>query len=234
MSSPQHIILANVTASGDGVSAGLDIGAGRSVARFTLDVTAATGPLVVTVETSRDEVTWRAVGTFPEASAPAVLELALGGLERFVRASWTTATSATFALEGDAHQVYATARDVVRYGLPERALSGIPAEDVVAQLLAASALADGPLAAAGFLLPLLAWGDDLREAVAVIAAEGCLVQRGFSPTGDDQTIVDRASRRRTWLSNIGDGGVLSPATVGTPPAVVPAGGVVVSRPRRGW
>lgn len=236
MSSSQSITLVEPQSiGGSGASAALDLGV-RHAARLTLDVAAVGGTLSVTVETSRDGILWRLAGAFSAVATAGASWLSVGGLERYARATWSVSASgsATFSVGGDAHQVYASPQDLARYGLPAQALVGIAPSDLVEQLLAASALADGPLSAAGFLLPLLAWGDDLREAVAVIAAEGCLAQRGFSATGDDQTIVDRATRRRTWLSSIGDGGVLSPETKGTPPEVVAASAIVVSLPRRGW
>lgn len=237
MSSPEAFALADALAvNADGASPSVEITGARYAARLTVELSDVSGEVSVQIEASRDGVSWRALGEAIEADEALSLSTTVGGVERFLRASWRVepGASARITVTGEAHQSYATLSDLVRYGLPEGALQGVSDSERVEQLLAASAIADGPLAAAGFVLPLISWGDDLREAVASIAAAGCLVHRGFSPEGSDGVIIERGEARRKWLDGVGDGGRISPATKGTPPPVVAAGAVVVSKPRRGW
>lgn len=232
MSSPESIVLADsLEINASGVSQAIDIAGSRCAARLNVELTDVQGEVSVRFETSQS-------GTLYKVVSPEINEscsISIGGVERLLQAAWTVSEggSARLTITGESHQCYATLADLVRYGLPEHALQDVPITERVEQLLAASSIADGPLYAAGFVLPLISWGDDLREAVASIAAANCLVQRGFSPEGSDQTIVDRGERRRRWLDGIGDGGRISPLTRGTPPQVVPASAVVVSRRRRG-
>lgn len=79
----------------------------RGVARLKLDVTAASGTsptLNVTIQTSRDGVTWYTAGTFPQATAVSN-ESKVFAVDRFVRASWAiagTSPSFTFSIVGEA------------------------------------------------------------------------------------------------------------------------------------
>lgn len=232
MSSPESIVLAgSITIDGNGVSQAIDIAPARYAARLNIEITDVVGEVSIRFETSQGGTLWKVISdTFTESCS-----VSIGGVERLLQASWQVSpgSSARLTITGESHQCYASLADLTRYGLPEHALADISISERIEQLLAASSIADGPLYAAGFTLPLLSWGDDLREAVASIAAANCLIQRGFSPEGSDQTIVDRGERRRRWLDGIGDGGRISPMTKGTPPQVVPASAVVVSRPRRG-
>lgn len=232
MSSPESIVLADslgIIASG--VSQAIDIIGSRYAARLNIELEDVVGEVSIRFETSQGGTLWKVISdTFTESCA-----ISIGGVERLLQASWQVSEggSARLSITGESHQCYATLADLVRYGLPEKALQGVSTSERIEQLLASSALADGPLHAAGFILPLISWGDDLREAVASIAAANCLTQKGFSPGGSDDIIIDRGERRRRWLDGIGDGGRISPMTRGTPPVVVPASAVVVSRPRRG-
>lgn len=237
MSSPEAITLAKaLVVAADGVSPSVEITGARYAARLLVWLANVSGEVSVSIETSCDGLEWRALGEPIAADETLSLSTTIGGVERFLRVAWQAepGTSARLTVTGEAHQSYATLQDLVRFGIPDHALAGVPDSERVEQLLAASAFADGPLHAAGFILPLVSWGDDLREAVASIAAAGCLVHRGFSPEGSDGVIIERGEARRKWLDGVGDGGRISPATKGTPPPVVAAGGVVISKPRRGW
>lgn len=92
------------TATGNG--AAVELG-DRTAVRLTLDVTAAsgTGPtLDVTVQTSRDGVTWYEAGTFTQATG-AGTQRKVFAVDRFVRGSWTvggTTPSFTFSMLGEA------------------------------------------------------------------------------------------------------------------------------------
>jgi hypothetical protein len=92
------------TASGSGP--GLQMGA-KSTARLDLAVTAAagTGPtMTVTIEHSHDGTTWVAHSAFPAVTAAGTVRKVFGGLDNYVRATWTmggTTPSFTFSVSGD-------------------------------------------------------------------------------------------------------------------------------------
>lgn len=128
---------------------------------------------------------------------------------------------------------YATAEDLERLGIPDRALESVATEEREAALEAASRLADGYLAAQ-FTLPLSAWGDDLRDAVVAIAIYRVMVRRGYDPDGGGNTEIRRRYEDAiAWLERIASGKV-HPAVTDATPDVDDAAPVVISPPRRGW
>lgn len=77
----------------------------RAVARLKLDVTAISSgtTLDVTIETSRDGVTWYTSGTFTQKTSSTGAEEKLFMLDRFVRTKYTSVgTSYTFSVIGEA------------------------------------------------------------------------------------------------------------------------------------
>lgn len=132
---------------------------------------------------------------------------------------------------------YATAADLARLGLSAKALTGIPLADQDAALAAASAVADGYLAAR-YTLPLLAWGDDLKRAVSLIAAYDLMTRRGYSPEGGDEQLRLRYEDGVKWLEQVGKGAISPVGLVESPPSATPAPGdsgpVIAQRPLRGW
>ena len=94
---------------------------------------------------------------------------------------------------------YATTTDFTALGLPAAALGSI---DPTAAIAAASARADGYLASR-YTLPLVTWGEDLRDAVCAIAAYTLLSQRGFNPdAAADANVRDRYLDAIRWLEGI--------------------------------
>jgi hypothetical protein len=91
------------TATGQGAAVALG---DRGTLRLLLDVTAASGTLDVTVETSFDGATgWRSLGTFAQKTAVASERKSFSGCDRYVRATWTvggTTPSFTFSVVGEA------------------------------------------------------------------------------------------------------------------------------------
>lgn len=132
---------------------------------------------------------------------------------------------------------YATAADLARLALPARALTGILLADQDAALDAASALADGYLAAR-YTLPLLAWGDDLRRTVSLIAAYDLMTRRGYSPEGGDEQLRLRYEDGMKWLEQVSKGTINPTGFEESPPSATPAPGdsgpVIAERPLRGW
>ena len=92
------------TAAGSGPAVAMGA---KSTARLTLTVTAAagTGPtMTVTIEHSADGVTWVAHSSFAAATAAGAQRKVFGGLDNFVRATWTvggTTPSFTFSVAGE-------------------------------------------------------------------------------------------------------------------------------------
>jgi hypothetical protein len=90
------------TAAGSGPS--VDTGE-RSTLRLTLNVTAASGTspsLTATIEHSADGSTWRPHSSFAAATAVATERKTFGGIDRYVRVTWTlTGTSFTFSVSGE-------------------------------------------------------------------------------------------------------------------------------------
>jgi phage gp36-like protein len=132
---------------------------------------------------------------------------------------------------------YADRTDLVRLGLRAEALTGVTTDAQDAALEAASDVADSYLRAR-YELPLTAWGDDLRRAVAAIAALDVMTARGFSPAaGADDLLMRRQEQALTWLKDVAanratvSGGNTTPTTSTRARATGPT---VASRGQRGW
>ena len=91
------------TASGDG--APIDTGE-RSTLRLLLSVTAVSGTTpsaTVNIQQSADGTTWRAHSSFAAATGVSTERKTFGGIDRYVRATWTisgTTPSLTFSVSG--------------------------------------------------------------------------------------------------------------------------------------
>lgn len=100
---------------------------------------------------------------------------------------------------------YATRDELARGGLRAAALSGVSTADQDAALVAASGEADGYLAKR-YLLPLVAWGDDLRRRVVHIATYDLLATRGYAPaSGVDPLVAKRHDDAIFWLRDVAKG-----------------------------
>lgn len=76
-------------------------------------------------------------------------------------------------------------------------------------------------------LPLVEWGDDLRRAVAHIAAYDLLSARGFNPnTGSDIAVRDRYLEALKWLTQVAKGEAELVDLVDTTPTVNERGPLV--------
>jgi len=199
-----------------GAGASVDLGTNDSV-WLDLDVTAAAGStpsLVVTLETSRDGVSWRQVGTaFATRTAAGTERKAFGPCSRYVRARWTITGSGatfTFALTGTASRPYANLEDLVQLGINAAALTGISDERRMRALETACTRANDLLADARYTLPLTTWGDSLRNDVAALASWELMSSRGFNPeAGSDLAVRKRyddamAALKRGSYSDIVD------------------------------
>lgn len=223
----------------DGTGQTVDVGEHRSVVRASLLVAELTGAqLDVTLETSSDQTSWRALGALGTLRGIGrTAERTIPGCERYIRVTWDlTGTAVTFAVNGAAHQLYATPADIQRAHLPSVALEAVPEEQVIDALLAATDEAEGYLTS-GHTLPLVSWNDDLRMHVAGLAAYSLMRSRGFDPTGSDALIVKGRDDAIAWLSKIAArklspcGLVDSTPSAGSSPAFARVRGTDESR---GW
>lgn len=133
---------------------------------------------------------------------------------------------------------YATTADLVRFGLPSAALTGVSSTTQDEAISAASAFADSYLRSR-YAVPLTSYGDDLSQCVCALAAESLLLTRGFDPNrANGDVIAQRADNARAWLRDVAagraavSGGVTTPApTVYARAASAPT---VASSSERGW
>jgi phage gp36-like protein len=98
---------------------------------------------------------------------------------------------------------YATRADLSTYGLPDGTLDGVDDAVIDAALVAASNVADGSLAAAGYRISLLTWSTDLTQAVCAVASWDLMCRRGFNPdSGADAVIRQRYEDAQEYLKDI--------------------------------
>lgn len=134
---------------------------------------------------------------------------------------------------------YAEITDLITLGIVASSISGHTTPAKEAALDSASAFADGYLRTR-FTLPLSAWGADLTECVAVLAAETLLNTAGHNPAmGRDDITTRRSERWRQWLRDLADGRVTIAVTDATPTdtsddAEASAGVVASYTTKRGW
>jgi hypothetical protein len=96
-----NLFPSQTVAVGTTTTAGFEVG-DRRLACLTLTSTALGGNLDVTVQTSADNATWRAVASFAQQAAPATERKSFGPFDRFIRLSNVVATGpATFAVTGE-------------------------------------------------------------------------------------------------------------------------------------
>jgi phage gp36-like protein len=130
--------------------------------------------------------------------------------------------------------VYATLDEFQALGLPPGALVGLAEADILRALRAASARATSYLGQR-YRLPLVAWGDDLRIAVAWMAAWALLSRRGFNPeAGADVAVRKNYEDAVGWLRDVARGGLDPTDVEDSSPAVLEDAAVVLTEDRRGW
>lgn len=211
----------------------------RTFVELTLDVTALAVTTVATVivETSRTGTEWVFAGRFDALSKPATRALVVSDALRFIRCRWSlagTSPSATFALTGTAHQLYAVPADIARYGLPATALEVLLPEQLARACLAASGEAEGYLSSA-YTLPLASWDVGTRSHIARMAAYEAMRYRGFDPdSGKDTSLEIGRSEAVTWLNRIANGKLRPPGIVDSTPAATENEVYVASDRGRSW
>lgn len=92
--------------------------------------------------------------------------------------------------------------------VPTGTLEDLSSEDLDAAIASASSMADSYLGQV-FDLPLTAWGEDVRRAVAQIATYYAMQKRGFNPDSDDGAAIRLGyTDAMKWLEAIGQGKAL--------------------------
>lgn len=101
--------------------------------------------------------------------------------------------------------LYATIDDLNTYGLPAKVLASVSAADKTAALTAASAVVDSYIGSR-VTLPLSAWGVDITEVTAKIAAYTLLNRRGWQPgVGDSDQFRRGYDDAVHWLRDVSKG-----------------------------
>jgi hypothetical protein len=97
------VTLAPLASVAAGTTASPSVETGRrTTARLTLTATSGTGTLDVTVQTSRDGVTWRTAGTFAQLTGAGSEPKCFAGLDRYVRLSSAVGTGPfVFSVAGE-------------------------------------------------------------------------------------------------------------------------------------
>jgi phage gp36-like protein len=234
---------ASGTESASGTGTAVDIDTLRTALQMRLIVAEidADAEFVVHVETSADETTWRAMGSFV-AYGPGVTRVGLASADRYVRARWQLASgkSATFVFSGDAHVVYADPDDLATTGVRPEAIEDVDETIKVHSLIMASADMDAALKTR-FHMPLSAWGEDVRGRTAARAVYYIFKHRGFDPSGADAVIIldgghvlenGMPSAVERWLTGVAKGQVHPVGVVDSTPTKREFGARVRSKPRR--
>lgn len=250
MADPLDITLhASAAETSSGTSAAgdvVDIEAHRACVRVRLDVSVITGVadsstdyLTVTVQTAPDATNgpWRDVGSFDAQSAVgSALRQTFGPCDRYVRLSWTLAgavSSATFAVYGEAHQLFCTPDDVKELAIRAAALDLYTDNALCGFCLRGSDKTYSALSASAEP-PITAWSREIVGATADLAAYYALKARGINPDGPDKELVRAAAAAEKYLQRIAEG-LDAPADVtDQTPDDYEGGALVSSDAQRGW
>lgn len=223
------------TETSSGVGTPVDLGETDRFLSMTVAVSAITGTLTTVIESAPSASgPWTACGEPSSETEPRSIAQGQWVRLRWVGApSGATPFSATFAVTAEPSYTYADLTDLHTYGMPSVALRDVPTTTKAKALRAASMKADTKLGLA-FDLPLISWGDDLRECVAKIAAYDLLSFKGFNPDGDDANVRTRHDDAWKLLGQVADLRAKLQNIVDSTEDVDDNGIVVVSRPARGW
>jgi phage gp36-like protein len=136
-----------------------------------------------------------------------------------------------------AAQQYAQTSDLYSLSVFSAALNTISSADQNAALLAASERLDSYLRQK-FSLPLLLWGQDVKQWVCDVAAFMLLSKRGFNPqNAGDALIVKRYDDQIAWAKGVARGEIV-PDVVDSSPGAQAGSPIdeatVITSPQRGW
>jgi len=130
---------------------------------------------------------------------------------------------------------YAAPDDLVLFGVPNPVIDSLSHDEVLRYLAAASDWAD-TLIQNHHALPLLQWGDDLREAVCARAVWSIMSKRvGFNPEqGGDLAIRKNYEDAVDFLRMVAAGDIELANVVDSTPPEDDGGAFVYSDAPRGW
>lgn len=128
---------------------------------------------------------------------------------------------------------YGELADLYTHGAPSSSFGSLTDQQRLEGLEAASSEIDDHLRARG-KLPLVSWGDSIKQRCCHIAAYELMCRVGFNPAaGSDKNILDRAIFARDWLRRVSKGEVTPECVFATTPNAH-AQPRVRSKPTRGW
>jgi hypothetical protein len=229
-------LLAGAERTLTGAGDAFEIGALRRAARIEVTVGAVVGTAQarVSIETrSVDTAPWRLVDK--QVCNAEVRAYALGGLERYVRATWDISSGVTvfITVTIEAHVLYCEPRDLTKFGLPKRATQGVAAEDILEACIGISVLAEGYLNGQ-YTMPLTAWGLDVRMQCAKMIAALVLTNKGIDPEGPDDVIFTERDAATRWFLRVSEGKISPPGIVDSTPETNEGGSFHVGNTSRGW
>jgi hypothetical protein len=208
----------------------------RRALRAELNVSAVTGALALSLQTSRDAASWVTAsdGTY---EAPGASEIWIGECFRYVRVAWNVGTSATFELTGVAYQTFCSLDQLSSLGGAADILTdAVDTATRLKHLQSASAVALSYLAKAG-PTPVLGGGAALAQAVAQLAVVDIITSdTGPHPSEEATELLLAAGRRATqWLRDVSARRV-DPGVIFSDPPTEPttSAGVVYGEARRTW
>lgn len=227
-----------------GAGAAVDLGA-KSALELLLDVTnvgASVGGLTLRIETSKDGARgWREVREFAAEGAVESQSLVVAGCDRFVRCSWDiqTGDAFTFSVTGNAVLVYTSPETLFDVGIPEAALAGVPIEKLHRGIVVATDFLDSYFGIP-FTLPLVAWGEDIRRACAVVVAYDMRATLGVNPEGPDgelrvryEDLIGRPGQKG-WLDKVAASQAAPVGAIDSTPDEDEGDAAVVTDAPRGW
>lgn len=197
--------------------------------------------LDVWVETSDDGASWEETGEhFLELAATGQRKQTFPGLERFVRVAWAITGAgtphATFAVSGSKVLVLAKPEDLAVLGIPDSRVSDLSETERDRWLRLATDEASGATQER-YGMPLVGWGDDLRNVVCSIAAWMILSKVvGVNPEENaDKSIQDNSDAAYKKLRDVARGDSNFVGIIDSTPEVEnDAGAFIYSDAPRGW
>ncbi len=233
-------LAASAARATNGSGTAVDIGAARSAARLLVQVTAFTGlerVRLVVQHADLEAGPWLELGAVDLLQADEY-DLSVADSRRWVRASWELtddgvgSPSVTFAVAGDAHQLYCSPRGLGRFGITKAVIDDLLTKHAQADAcITASDEADGYLGGR-YTLPMTAWCSDLTAMVARMAIKYGFDLCGWQPDGPTDMVMGNFNHAISWLKRLQDGKLEPPGMIDSTPETFEGGAVVVSRARR--
>ena len=175
-----------------------------SFARVSVILSSISGSLSLYVETSSDNVNWKAVYSKTAIALPDELDLIAYDLGTYIRLRYEISTGGTATLSAasfDSLQSYSTVKEFHRFCFN----TNIPDENIALALVNASETADSYLSSK-YTLPLKSWGSDLSQKVSHIAEYDLATSLGLNAESNDYLILkDLRDNAIRWLTDTAKG-----------------------------